>query len=165
MRDKIKTLAEAGRIRKQARADGGIVVFTNGCFDVVHAGHVDYLEAARALGDLLIVGLNSDDSMRRIKGAARPLSPASDRAAVLAGLSAVDVVVEFGEDDPLRVIQKLLPDVLVKGADWSEDKIVGADVVKAAGGRVAVVPLTEGRSTSQLIRLIVERYGDKDDPD
>ncbi|HUT54690.1 MAG TPA: D-glycero-beta-D-manno-heptose 1-phosphate adenylyltransferase [bacterium] len=161
MRDKIKSLAEAARLRARARAQGKTVVFTNGCFDILHAGHVDYLEAARAKGDLLIVGLNSDASMRRIKGGQRPLNPAADRAAVLAGLAAVDAVVEFGEDDPLALIESLVPDVLVKGADWGEGEIIGAEAVKAAGGKVERIELTAGRSTTELIRIIVERYGPK----
>ncbi len=153
--------AAAMELRARARAEGRKVVFTNGCFDILHAGHVDYLEAARARGDLLIVGMNSDASMRRIKGEQRPLNPAADRAAVLAGLAAVDAVVEFDEDDPLALIRSLTPDVLVKGADWGNDEIIGADVVKAAGGKVERIGLTDGRSTSELIRLIVERYGEK----
>jgi len=161
LRNKITKLDQARRIREEARAAGKVVVFTNGCFDVLHAGHVDYLEAAKSHGALLIVGLNSDASMRRIKGPERPLNSFVDRAAVLAGLSAVDVVVEFDEDDPLRLIQALLPDILVKGADWAEDKIIGADAVKAAGGQVVRVKLTAGRSTSDLIRRIVERQGRK----
>lgn len=151
--------AEAVELRARARAEGKTVVFTNGCFDVLHAGHVDYLEAARARGDLLMVGLNSDASTKRIKGEKRPLNPAADRAAVLAGLAAVDAVVVFDEDDPLKLIESLRPDVLVKGADWGKDEIVGADLVKAAGGKVERIKLTAGRSTSELIRLIVKRYG------
>jgi len=135
------------------------VVFTNGCFDLLHAGHVDYLEAARAEGDLLIVGLNSDDSMRRIKGPNRPLTPQADRAAVLAGLAAVDAVVVFDQDDPAAIVAALVPDVLVKGADWAEGTIIGADTVTAAGGRVARIPLTEGRSTTSVIDTIIARYG------
>jgi len=159
MRDKIKSLSEAVELRRSARAAGKRVVFTNGCFDLLHAGHVDYLEAARAEGDLLIVGLNSDGSMRRIKGPQRPLNPEADRAAVLAGLAAVDAVVVFDEDDPAAVVKALLPDVLVKGADWPEDRIIGAETVKAAGGRVARIPLTAGRSTSSVIETIISRYG------
>ena len=158
MREKIKGWAEARRVREAARTEGRRVVFTNGCFDLLHAGHVDYLEAARAEGDLLIVGLNSDASMRRIKGPKRPLLLAEDRAAVLAGLAAVDVVVVFDEDDPGKLIAALVPDVLVKGAEWAEDEIVGADVVTAAGGRVVRARMTEGQSTSALIQLILDRH-------
>jgi D-beta-D-heptose 7-phosphate kinase/D-beta-D-heptose 1-phosphate adenosyltransferase len=159
MRNKIKSLPDAIKLRESARAAGRTVVFTNGCFDLLHAGHVDYLEAAAREGDLLIVGLNDDDSVRRIKGPERPLTPAADRAAVLAGLGAVAAVVVFGEDDPGWLIAALVPDVLVKGADWAEGEIIGADTVKAAGGRVVRVPLTAGRSTSALIRTVVEKYG------
>ena len=161
MRDKIKSLEEAKAIRKDAKASGRVVVFTNGCFDLLHAGHVDYLEAAKKEGDLLIVGLNSDDSVRRIKGANRPLVPWEDRAALLAGLSAVDAVVAFDEDDPLELIKALVPDVLVKGADWKQDQIIGADMIKAAGGVVVRVELTEGRSTSGLIDQILNKYKEK----
>ena len=163
MRDKIKSLAQAREIRERAGAEGRVVVFTNGCFDLIHAGHVDYLEAARARGDLLIVGMNSDASMRRIKGERRPLTPAAERAAVLAGLAAVDLVVEFDQDDPLAIIEALQPDVLVKGADWGEDRIIGAEVVKSGGGRVERIELTEGLSTSEMIKRIVSRYGDEAD--
>ena len=159
MRDKIKTLAEAKELRATAAAAGRRVVFTNGCFDLLHAGHVDYLEAARAEGDLLIVGLNSDASMRRIKGPKRPLVPQADRAAVLAGLEAVSAVVVFDEDDPGAIVAALQPDVLCKGADWAEGKIIGADTVTAAGGRVVRIPLTEGRSTTSVIDVILDRYG------
>ena len=160
MREKIKSLAEAKRLRDEARAHGRKVVFTNGCFDLLHPGHVDYLEAAKCEGDLLIVGLNSDDSARRIKGAPRPLLPSDDRAALLAGLAAVDVVVVFDEADPAALIKALLPEVLVKGADWPEDKIIGADLVKANGGKVVRVPLTQGKSSSDLIERILKKHGE-----
>lgn len=155
MRNKIKSRVEAQKVREEARPKR--VVFTNGCFDLLHAGHVDYLEAAKAEGDFLIVGLNSDDSVRRIKGPPRPLQPEGDRAAVLAGLAAVDLVVIFAEDDPGALIAALLPDVLVKGADWAEDEIVGAAAVKAAGGRVVRVPLTAGKSTTDLLERILAK--------
>lgn len=158
MRNKIKSLPDAIKLRESARAAGLRVVFTNGCFDLLHAGHVDYLEAARAAGDLLIVGLNGDASMRRIKGPNRPLVPQDDRAAVLAGLAAVSAVVVFDEDDPDAIVRALVPDVLVKGADWAEGEIIGADTVAAAGGKVVRIPLTEGRSTTNVIDVILERY-------
>lgn len=161
MREKIKSWAEAKKMREAARAEGKTVVFTNGCFDLLHAGHVDYLEAARKEGDLLIVGLNSDASLRRIKGEPRPLVPAKERAVVLAGLSAVDAVVIFEEDDPGRLIAELVPDVLVKGGDWPEDKIIGADTVRRHGGRVVRIPLTPGQSTSGMIQRILELYAKK----
>ena len=154
MREKIKTRAEARELRGRAMQEGRRVVFTNGCFDLLHAGHVRYLEAARAEGDLLIVGLNSDASVRRLKGPGRPLNPAADRAEVLAGLQAVDAVVFFEEDTPAELIAELVPEVLVKGADWAEGEIVGADTVESQGGKVVRIPLLEGRSTSQLIEAI-----------
>jgi D-beta-D-heptose 7-phosphate kinase/D-beta-D-heptose 1-phosphate adenosyltransferase len=130
---------------------GGTVVFTNGCFDILHAGHVTYLEAARALGDTLVVGLNDDDSVCRLKGPGRPVNGVEDRATVLAGLRAVDHVVVFSEDTPLNVITKVLPTVLVKGGDYTRDTVVGADVVEAHGGRVHIIPLLSGRSTTSII--------------
>jgi rfaE bifunctional protein nucleotidyltransferase chain/domain len=156
MKEKIKTKRQIALLRKRWRRQNKKVVFTNGCFDLVHAGHIRYLEAARKKGDLLIVGLNSDASVRRIRGRGRPLVPEQDRAEVLAGLWAVDYVVIFGEDDPGSLIAELLPDVLVKGSDWKTGQIIGADVVKAHGGKVARVPLYKGRSTSALIRRILK---------
>lgn len=132
------------------------VVFTNGCFDLLHAGHVAILEQARELGDLLVVGLNSDDSVRRLKGPARPLVPAAQRAQLLAALRAVDYVVEFEEDTPLELITALLPDVLVKGADYGSGEIVGREVVEAHGGRVERIALVPGLSTSALLDRIRE---------
>lgn len=157
MQEKIQSRAEAQGLCRQAQAQGRKVAFTNGCFDLLHAGHVRYLEAAKALADLLVVGLNSDASVRRLKGQGRPFNPVEDRAEVLAGLFAVDAVVVFEEDTPAELIAALVPDVLVKGADWGEDEIVGAELVKARGGKVARVPLLPGRSTSALIRAIQER--------
>jgi len=148
---RIVDLSQATAIREDARREGRAVVFTNGCFDLIHKGHVDLLRAAREKGDLLVVGLNSDGSVRKLKGHNRPWVPEEDRAAVLAALQAVDLVVLFDEDTPIDVIEKLLPDVLVKGADYRLDEVVGAEAVTTAGGRVELVPLTEGRSTSALI--------------
>jgi len=163
LRDKIKSLDEAAAVRERERKQRRTVVFTNGCFDLLHSGHVDYLEAAKREGDFLIVGLNSDASMRRVKGPDRPLMPERDRAAVLAGLSAVDLVVIFDQDDPLELVKALKPDVQVKGADWSEDKIIGAAEVKSWGGRVVRVPLTPGRSTSAIIEAIRRRHARSSD--
>jgi D-beta-D-heptose 7-phosphate kinase/D-beta-D-heptose 1-phosphate adenosyltransferase len=143
--------------RKQMAAEGKTVVFTNGVFDLLHRGHVDLLAKARALGDALILALNSDASTTRLKGPSRPFVPAADRAAVLAALEAVDVVVLFDEDTPAELIRHLTPDVLVKGADYGPGEIVGADTVEAAGGRVERVPLVEGWSTTRLVGEIVER--------
>ena len=128
------------------------VVFTNGCFDVLHRGHVEYLEAARALGDVLVVGLNTDDSVRRLKGPSRPVNPEEDRAYVLAGLAAVDYVTSFAEETPRDLIVALLPDVLVKGGDYRKEDIVGGAEVEAAGGEVVVAPLVPGRSTTAILK-------------
>jgi len=137
----------AGRLRRQGR----VVVVTNGVFDVLHPGHVRYLAEARRQGDALIVGLNSDASVRRLKGPERPVHPEQERAEVLAALASVDAVVIFDEDTPLAFITALQPDVLVKGADWAHDAIVGREVVEARGGRVVRVPVAEGHSTSSLL--------------
>jgi rfaE bifunctional protein nucleotidyltransferase chain/domain len=132
----------------------GRVVFTNGVFDLLHPGHVDVLAAARACGDALVVGLNSDDSVRRLKGPTRPVRSEAERAYVLAALEAVDAVVVFGEDTPLQLVQRLRPDVIVKGGDYSESSIVGAAEVRARGGDVVVVPLTPGQSTTSIIEKL-----------
>jgi D-beta-D-heptose 7-phosphate kinase/D-beta-D-heptose 1-phosphate adenosyltransferase len=132
------------------------LVFTNGCFDLLHPGHVEYLVQARALGDLLVVGLNSDDSVRRLKGERRPLVAEEDRAAVLAGLRSVDAIIVFDEDTPLELIRELLPDVLVKGGDYDLDGIVGQEVVEQAGGDVRVLPLVEGYSTMNILNRLKE---------
>ncbi|MBW2109485.1 MAG: D-glycero-beta-D-manno-heptose 1-phosphate adenylyltransferase, partial [Deltaproteobacteria bacterium] len=135
------------------------LVFTNGCFDLLHVGHVRYLQVAKAQGDMLVVGLNSDRSVRRIKGPPRPIVPEQERAEILAALACVDFVTLFDEPDPLMTIRILMPDVLVKGADWRKEAIVGADVVEAGGGRVVRVPLTEGASTSGIIEKILAGHG------
>jgi rfaE bifunctional protein nucleotidyltransferase chain/domain len=140
------------------RSAGKLVVFTNGCFDILHAGHVRYLSAAKNEGDLLVVGLNSDQSVRRIKGKRRPIVKQEHRLEILASLQVVDYVTLFDEPDPLKLIQLLKPSILVKGEDWSEDKIVGADIVKANGGRVVRVPLAGDASTSGIIERIVKHY-------
>lgn len=136
-----------------------VVVFTNGCFDILHAGHVRYLTAARRCGDLLVVGLNSDASVRRIKDSGRPINPQDQRAEVLAALACVHYVCLFDEPDPLELIRACRPDVLVKGADWSEAAIVGADLVKAGGGRVVRIELLPEVSTSAIIQRVLARYG------
>lgn len=139
---------------KIARGAGRRVVFTNGCFDLLHAGHVRYLNEARSLGDLLVVGLNSDSSVRRLKGPGRPVTPENERAEILLALSAVDAVVLFSEETPLRVIEALSPDVLVKGGDWDLEAIVGREHVRSRGGEVRSIPLFEGRSTTALLERI-----------
>lgn len=143
-------------LERYGRPREGTLVFTNGVFDVLHRGHVEYLEAARALGDRLVVGLNSDASVRRLKGPARPVNPQEDRAVVLGGLAAVDAVVIFEEDTPLRLVEALLPDVIVKGGDYTPESVVGAREVVAAGGRVVIAPLLPGRSTTRIIERIQE---------
>jgi rfaE bifunctional protein nucleotidyltransferase chain/domain len=147
------------KIRQQARRAGRTVVFTNGCFDLIHRGHVDYLKKARSLGDLLVVGLNTDRSVAALKGSGRPLNAQEDRAQVLAALEVVDYVCPFDEDTPAELIAVVVPDVLVKGGDYTAEEIVGRDTVEMAGGRVVVVPLRPGYSTKGLIDRIVERYG------
>jgi rfaE bifunctional protein nucleotidyltransferase chain/domain len=135
----------------RVRAANGAVVFTNGVFDLLHPGHVRYLQAARALGDALIVGVNSDRSVRANKGPSRPLNTEAERVEVLAALACVDAAVVFDEDTPHSIVARIQPDVLVKGADWPEDNIVGRDVVEARGGRVVRMPLEPGFSTTALI--------------
>jgi rfaE bifunctional protein nucleotidyltransferase chain/domain len=147
-----KILERDALIAEFARPRDVRLVFTNGCFDILHRGHVEYLAAARRMGDLLVVGVNSDDSVCRLKGPGRPINPEMDRAVVLAALEAVDVVTLFSEDTPLALIQRLLPDVLVKGGDYEVSAIVGASEVTAAGGEVVVVPLVPGRSTTRILQ-------------
>ena len=137
---------------ERLRAEGGTIVFTNGVFDLVHPGHVRYLQASRRLGDALVVGINSDRSVRANKGPSRPLNPEAERAEVLAALQCVDCAVVFDEETPHALIARLQPDVLVKGADWAEDNVVGRDIVEARGGRVVRMPLEAGFSTTELIR-------------
>jgi rfaE bifunctional protein nucleotidyltransferase chain/domain len=140
----------AGRERRGPRR----VVFTNGCFDLLHPGHIHTLETARSLGDLLVVGVNGDRSVRSLKGPERPLVPDAERAEVLAALAAVDFVVIFDEDTPREIIARLLPDVLVKGSDWGAGEIVGRAEVEAAGGRVVSIPFEPGYSTSDILKSI-----------
>jgi len=136
------------------RAEGLRIVFTNGCFDLLHPGHVGYLDAARRLGDRLVVGLNDDASVRRLKGAERPVNPLADRALMLAALKPVDLVMPFSEDTPLNLIRRIRPDVLVKGGDYREQDIVGAAEVRKTGGRVVVLPFLDGHSSTGLIERI-----------
>jgi D-beta-D-heptose 7-phosphate kinase/D-beta-D-heptose 1-phosphate adenosyltransferase len=145
------------RLLDGARRAGRRIVFTNGCFDVLHAGHVDLLRQARAFGDLLVVGLNDDASVRRLKGPGRPVNGLGARAAVLGGLASVDYVVAFGEDTPAEIIERVRPDVLVKGEDWRDKGVVGRELVEGYGGRVELVPLTEGFSTTDTLRKMRER--------
>lgn len=142
--------------RQQLKKAGKSVVFTNGCFDILHRGHIDYLSKARALGDILIVGVNTDASVKRLKGAGRPIVQEDDRAAVLAALGVVDYVCLFDEDTPYELIRALVPDILVKGADWPVGDIVGKDIVEAAGGTVHTIEFLPNRSTTNIIQKIVQ---------
>jgi rfaE bifunctional protein nucleotidyltransferase chain/domain len=148
-------------ILQALQKQGKKVVFTNGVFDLLHLGHVSYLKEARGQGDLLVVALNSDASVKRIKGPLKPLIPLAERAEMLLALDCVDYTTSFEEADPYHVIQTLQPDVLVKGGDWALDKIIGGDLLKARGGKVMNIPVVEGRSTTNVIQTVVERYGNK----
>jgi D-beta-D-heptose 7-phosphate kinase/D-beta-D-heptose 1-phosphate adenosyltransferase len=159
MTTRILSLRAMREQRLQLRESGQTLVLTNGCFDLIHRGHTDYLEQARALGDVLVVGLNDDESVRRLKGRGRPLQPLADRAALLLALRAVDFVVPFPEDTPAKLVLALVPDVLVKGGDYELDQIVGRETVEAAGGRVERIPFRPGYSTSSLIERIRELLG------
>ena len=152
------SLSEIKAIRLKLKASNKKVVFTNGVFDLIHAGHVDYLSKAKALGDILVVGLNSDDSVKRIKGDKRPILKQDERAFVLSNLKPVDYVIFFDEDTPEKLISEIIPDILVKGADWAVDKIVGKDIVEKNGGKVMNIEFVNDQSTSKIIDLIVQRY-------
>ncbi len=157
MPEKIQTVPALAAILSGRRARGERLVFTNGCFDLLHIGHTRYLQEARALGDCLIVGLNSDASVRAIKPNGRPIVPQAQRAEVLAALACVDHVVLFDEPDPRALIESIQPDVLVKGGDWPMERIVGRDIVQARGGRVVTIPLTPDVSTTTLMQRILNR--------
>lgn len=141
------------------RQAGKTIVFTNGCFDILHVGHVRYLREAKKLGDILVLALNSDASVRTIKGEKRPLVPEEERADIMAALESIDYVILFDDPTPQQLIEYLQPDILVKGGDWAEAAIAGADFVKASGGRVITIPLTEGRSTTNIVEKIRKVYG------
>ncbi len=149
---------ELAALRARARGEGKRIVFTNGVFDILHRGHVEYLAEAKKLGDILVVGLNSDSSVRRIKGERKPIVQEEDRASILAGLAAVDYVCLFDEDTPAALIDALLPDILVKGGDYAPAEIVGRETVEQNGGRVVTIPLTPSQSTTGIIERIIERY-------
>ncbi len=154
MSRKIKTLPALKKILKTVRRRNKKIVFTNGCFDLLHRGHVEYLKKSRSLGDILVVALNSDSSVRRLKGKNRPVTPQDDRANILAGLEPVDFVIIFREDTPLNLIKALKPDILVKGADWDKNKIAGKEIVESYGGRVEAVPYLRGYSTTSLLNKL-----------
>ena len=157
--DKVLAVTELAELLAAERKLGRKVVFTNGCYDLLHAGHLRLLETAAGLGDRLVVGVNGDASVRRLKGEGRPFVSFSERAELLAALEVVDWVVGFDEDTPATVIARLVPDVLVKGGDWSLDKIVGRDTVEAHGGKVLSIPLVPGRSTTSLVERIRSARG------
>jgi rfaE bifunctional protein nucleotidyltransferase chain/domain len=152
--EKVIPRQKLAHVVRELKAAGRKVVFTNGCFDLLHVGHVRYLREARGLGDVLVVGVNSDASVRAIKGPPRPLQPEADRAEILASLECVDYVTIFDEEIPAELIAAIVPDVLVKGGDWPLDQIVGRDTVEAGGGTVTTIPLVEGRSTSALLKRL-----------
>jgi D-beta-D-heptose 7-phosphate kinase/D-beta-D-heptose 1-phosphate adenosyltransferase len=151
-------LPELIRIRKKARKENKRVVFTNGCFDLLHRGHIEYLKKAKNLGDVLVIGLNSDYSVRRIKGKGRPLQDQKDRAEILTSLYFVDYVCIFKELTPLKLISKLVPDVLVKGGDWEINDIVGKEIVESHSGKVLNIKIVKGKSTQQIIQTIISRF-------
>ena len=154
MRSKIVTQAAALKIREKLRRTNKRVVFTNGCFDIIHSGHALYLDAARNLGDYLIVGLNRDSSVRHLKGKNRPVIGFNERALLLSYLVPVDLVVGFGDNTPLRLIKLLKPDILVKGADYKISEIIGADIIEELGGKIMTIPLIRGKSTSSIIKKL-----------
>lgn len=156
---KIKSLEEIVRWREDLREAGKKLVFTNGCFDILHVGHVRYLNRARSLGDRLVVALNSDRSVRQIKGAPRPVVPEMERAEVLAALACVNYLFIFDDLTPQRIIDAIVPDILVKGSDWELSHVIGRETVESAGGFVLTVPLVEGASTSGIIRKVIDRFG------
>jgi rfaE bifunctional protein nucleotidyltransferase chain/domain len=155
---KIVKLQELIRLRKKARKDNKKVVFTNGCFDLLHRGHIEYLKKAKKLGDILIVGLNSDSSVRKIKGKGRPVQKQADRAMILTSLYFVDYVIIFGELTPLKLISALVPDILVKGGDWKVKDIVGKDIVESHGGKVLNIKMVKGKSTRNIIQTILRKF-------
>ncbi len=158
MKQKVKARRELLRIINDLKAEGKRIVFTNGCFDLLHIGHVRYLEEAKALGDVLVVGVNSDASVRKLKGPRRPILPEAERAEILSGLGCVDYITLFDEMDPLKLITSLRPNVLVKGGDWTKEQSVGKEVVERSGGEVVIIPFVKGASTSSLIETILKKY-------
>ena len=158
MKSKFKTLHELKATIETIRETGGRIVFTNGCFDLLHAGHTRYLKEAKLTGDYLIIAINSDKSVRGLKGDKRPIVPEAERAELLASLEVVDFVTIFDEPDPYNVINELRPDFLVKGGDWGEGEIIGSDIVTENGGQVIRLPYLEGSSSTNIVETIIERY-------
>jgi D-beta-D-heptose 7-phosphate kinase/D-beta-D-heptose 1-phosphate adenosyltransferase len=158
LKDKIKNLAALKKIIAGLKKSGKKIVFTNGCFDLIHFGHAKYLEDAKDKGDILVVAVNSDSSIRKIKGRNRPIIEEKNRLRMMAALESVDFVLIFSEETPLRVIKALKPDILVKGADWDKNNIVGSDFVASYGGRVSTIKLVQGLSTTTLIHKIADKF-------
>jgi D-beta-D-heptose 7-phosphate kinase/D-beta-D-heptose 1-phosphate adenosyltransferase len=158
MREKIKKRDDLRKVVEGFKAKGKRIVFTNGCFDLLHIGHIRYLEEAKSLGDILVVGVNSDRSVRGLKGPNRPILPEEERAEILSGLECVSYITIFDESTPLELISTLQPHVLVKGGDWTKESTVGKEVVERLGGEVVILPFVEGSSTSNLIETILKRY-------
>lgn len=159
---KIKTKEELAELQSRLKRQGKAVVFTNGCFDILHRGHVEYLEKASRFGDVLIIGLNSDESTRRLKGKGRPIIPQEDRAYILASLAVVDYVSIFNEDTPLELIKLVQPNVLVKGGDYKPEEIVGREFVEQQGGKVMTIPLVPDRSTTEIINRMIHLLENKE---
>ena len=161
MREKIKKRDDLRRVVQDLKANGKRITFTNGCFDLLHIGHVRYLEEAKSLGDIMVVGVNSDASVRGLKGPNRPILPEEERAEILSGLGCVDYVTIFDEPTPFNLISLLLPHVLVKGGDWTKEETVGWETVERTGGEVVILSFVEGASTSHLIETILKRFQKK----
>ena len=161
MKEKIKTREELQRLIHTLKKNGKRIVFTNGCFDILHVGHVRYLEQAKSLGDVLVVGVNSDRSVRGLKGPRRPILPVEERGEILSGLGCTDYITVFEEPTPFDLISLLQPDVLVKGGDWTPEQVVGREVVEGSGGRVVILPFVEGSSTTNIIDVILEKYEER----
>jgi D-beta-D-heptose 7-phosphate kinase/D-beta-D-heptose 1-phosphate adenosyltransferase len=158
LKEKIKTEEDLRRIVKNLKKKGKRIVFTNGCFDLLHLGHVRYLEKAKSIGDILVVGVNSDRSVQSLKGPERPILPEEERAEILSGLECVDYITIFDELTPLELISSLQPHILAKGGDWTKETTVGKEVVEKSGGEVVILPFVEGSSTSNLIETILKRF-------
>ncbi|RKY54863.1 MAG: D-glycero-beta-D-manno-heptose 1-phosphate adenylyltransferase [Candidatus Neomarinimicrobiota bacterium] len=153
---KLLSRAEVSAVSNSLKQDGKKVVFTNGCFDILHVGHIELLESAKSLGDILVVGLNSDDSVKRLKGTGRPINSVRERVRILSALEFVDYVVIFNEDTPYKLLQEVKPDFLIKGGDYSLDEIVGRNIVESYGGKVKVIQLLKGKSTTDIINKIMQ---------
>ena len=162
MKQKIKGNKELQEIIDDLKAKGRRIVFTNGCFDLLHIGHIRYLEEAKALGDVLVIGVNSDHSVQNLKGSQRPILPEEERAEILSGLGCVDYITIFNESDPYQLISFLQPHVLVKGGDWTKETTVGREIIEKLGGEVVILPFVKGTSTSNIIDTILKRYEKRD---